>query len=109
MNKVNSLDEFGKLLRENKYIFIAIPVEDEAAQYRLNHCLDAFLALDRLLNDYELRGWLKHGGIEHQLMIKDYETKETRPMTGEEAVEWMRDRLWQRFDEEGIDLDKALE
>ena len=105
--QVKTKDDFFGLLKEHNYIFLALPVDDDRARYRYSNCLDAFLALEHMINDYELRSWLKHGGIERQLVTKD--ENGTRPMTPVEAVEWMRERIWDRFDQEGIDLDKALE
>jgi len=87
--------------------YLVLSMEDSREVYRHSVCLDAFLLLDRIVNDWDLRNMLKHGGWEGALVVT--EGGSSRPMNRDEVVEWVRSRIWDLVEESGIDLDKALE
>lgn len=92
---LNFLNEMIDIIKENNEVTFAIFTDAEST-YRHVKSLDAFLALEAIANDQEVRNLLKHGD------------PDSRFESSEDALEWYRSRIWQIIDDYGIDLDLAV-
>ena len=92
---LETLNEIMKLAKENGEVTISVCIDQEA-RYRHVKSLDAFLALDAIANNQEIRSLLKHGD------------PSARFKTPEDALEWYRKQIWEIIDDYSIDLNSAF-
>lgn len=89
------LTEIIDIIKENNEVTFAVFTDAESS-YRHVKSLDAFLALEAIANDQDVRNLLKHGD------------PDARFESSGDALEWYRTKIWQIIDDYGIDLDLAV-